>query len=85
MATASWHKDYDYITWPPRESHRDDWLVDCQYGDCPPNASKLRKIISDWLAGADLSALDDNDDEAGHKALADSLWAAIKVAQTNHA
>lgn len=81
IAVQSLHGDFDYITWPSIAGHRDDWLAICGYGDYPPASSRLRDCIADWLMIADLSPLDDNDDEDGHRALAESLHDAIKAAQ----
>ena len=81
VATGSWHVDYDYITWPAIGDHADDWLAICHYGDYPPNASKLRAAVEDFLHSADLSPLDDNDDDTGHAQLATELLATIQEAQ----
>ncbi len=86
VACPSWHTDYTgYITWPPTPNSRgghyaDHWLADVCHG-ITAQSNILRESVATWLATADLSALDDEDDVAGHAALADSIMAAIKSAR----
>jgi hypothetical protein len=81
VASASWHVDYDgYITHPATGDYRDEWLPDVAYGNCL-TGKRVRQVVADWLSRADLSPLDDPDDDTGHKALTESLWGAIQGAQ----
>jgi len=82
IASASWHVDFDgYITQPATGYYRDDWLPDVMGGDYL-RGKRLRQVVRDWLATATLSSLDDPDDNAGHKALTESLWTTIYAAQS---
>ena len=82
VASPSWHVDYDgYITWPPTADYRESWLADIYGGDYPPRASKLRRVVADWLATADLSPLEVGDALDDKRLLIDSLWAVIRAAQ----
>jgi len=82
VASASWHVDHDgYITHPATGDYRDDWLPDVMYANYL-TGKRVRQVVRDWLANADLSPLDDPDDDAGQQALAESLWQAVHAAQS---